>query len=130
MSGFHMLLPESHRDRYQEFCQRLSALEALVSQSERDRSAFKSAALDIQKFFQTQISSLDLEKLEADVAQRSYAVQVEMDKQLKLLNMDVMFLQAARRATTGDQRVQQVKERLKTLITYCQGLLTMRRAEG
>ncbi|MGV0024552.1 heterocyst frequency control protein PatD [Phormidesmis priestleyi] len=123
------MLPGSHRDRYQEFFQHLQALEELVSQPECDRSVLKSEILNIQNFFQTQISSLDLEALEMDVAQRSYAVQVEMDKQLKFLNMDVMFLQTARRSTTTDQRVQHIKERLRTLTSYCQGLLTMRRAE-
>lgn len=129
MSESERMLPESHRDRYQAFSQRLLALEELVSQPECDCAALKSEALDIQKFFQTQISSLDLDVLEMDVGQRSSAVQVEMDKQLRLLNLDVMFLQTARRSTTQDQRMQQIKERLKILINYCQGLLTMRRAE-
>ncbi|WP_446875968.1 heterocyst frequency control protein PatD [Phormidesmis sp. 146-33] len=129
VSNLESMLPALHRDRYQEFSHALQALEALVNQPECDGAILKSEVLDIQKFFQTQISSLDLEALDVDVSQRSYAVQVEMDKQLRLLNMDVMFLQTARRSTTHDQRVQQIKERLKTLISYCQGLLTMRRAE-
>ena len=119
ISGFYDMLPESHCQRYQEFQQRLERFQALASQSDLQRSMLKLEALAVQKFFQDQVRSLDLEELEAAAAHRSHTYQVEMDKQLRLLNMDVMFLQTARQSATGVQRLRQVSDRVSTLIRYC-----------
>jgi hypothetical protein len=117
------MLPELHRQRYQEFQQFLEQLQTLISQPEFDRATLKSNIPVLQNFFQEQIKSLGLEALEAKEAHRSQSYQVEMDKQLRLLIMDGMFLQAARQSATSQQRLEQVSDRLKTLISYCQALL-------
>lgn len=117
------MLPERHRQPYRTFQQLLASLEERVSQSGHDRLTLKPEILQLQIFFQDEIKALNLEELEAKAAQRSQSLQVEMDKQLRLLNMDAMFLQTAKQSTTGGQRRNQIRDRLKTLSQYCEALL-------
>jgi hypothetical protein len=119
-----VMLPQSHRQQYQEFQQILQQLEKFVDQPICDRAALKSKIPEAQQFFQKQIKSLDIEALESEMAYRSRSLQVEMDKQLRLLNMEVMFLQTARQLTTSQHRLGQIKERLRTLGEYCEVMLS------
>lgn len=117
------MLPEIYRQRYQDFRQILERLQTLISQPEFDRAILKADALTVQQFFQDQVRSLDLEALDPTVEQRSHSFHVEMNKQLRLLAMDVMFLQTAKQSATSQQRLGQVSDRITTLIRYCDALL-------
>ncbi|NJR50575.1 MAG: heterocyst frequency control protein PatD [Leptolyngbyaceae cyanobacterium CSU_1_3] len=118
------MLPQSHSQQYQEFQQILQQLEQFVDRPTCDRAVLKSKILETQEFFHKQIKSLDIEALEAEMAYRSRSLQVEMDKQLRLLNMEVMFLQTARQLATSQHRLSQIKERLRTLGEYCGVMLS------
>ncbi len=118
-----MMLPESHRQRYQSFWQILERLQTLISQPEFDRSTLKAEALTVQQFFQDQVRSLDLEALDPTVGQRSHSFHVEINKQLRLLAIDAMSLQTAKQSATSQQRLGQVSDRVSTLIRYCDALL-------
>ena len=117
------MLPEIYRQRYQEFRQILERLQTLISQPEFDHLTLKTDALTVQQFFQDQVRSLDLEAIDAMAGQRSHSFHVEINKQLRLLAMDVMFLQTAKQSTTSQQRLGQVRDRVSTLIRYCNALL-------
>ncbi|MCY7321515.1 MAG: heterocyst frequency control protein PatD [Phormidesmis sp. CAN_BIN36] len=117
------MLPEIYRQRYQDFRQILERLQTLISQSEFDRLTLKAEALTVQQFFQDQVRSLDLEALDANLGQRSYSFHVEINKQLRLLAIDVMSLQTAKQSATSQQRLEQVSDRVSTLIRYCDALL-------
>ncbi|MEH2246030.1 heterocyst frequency control protein PatD [Nostoc sp.] len=54
---------------------------------------------------------------------RVQSYQTEMSKQLRLLEIDVMFLQGARQASTAQTRLQTISDRLTTLIQYCDAIL-------
>jgi hypothetical protein len=54
---------------------------------------------------------------------KSQSITTEMNKNLRLLNTDVMFLQAARQGQTVEQRISQVGDRLNCLLQYCQFVL-------
>ena len=117
------MLPENYCQRYQEFRQTLERLQVLTSQPEFDRSTLKADTLTVQKFFQDQVRSLNLEALDAIAEQRSHSFHVEINKQLRLLAIDVMFLQTAKQSATSQQRLEQVSDRVSTLIRYCDALL-------
>jgi hypothetical protein len=51
------------------------------------------------------------------------AIHVEINKQLRLLNTDVLFLRSAKQAVTQDQRLQQMRDRLTLLARYCEMIL-------
>ncbi len=52
-----------------------------------------------------------------------HAIQVEINKQLRLLNTDSLFLRSAKQAITQAQRLQQMRDRLTLLERYCEMIL-------
>lgn len=117
------MLPEIHSRRYQDFQQILERLRSLISQPNCNKALLKAEISLAQQFFQDQVRSLNLDELDATVEQRSRSFHVEINKQLRLLATDVMFLQAAKQAATSQQRLEQVDDRVNTLIRYCDALL-------
>jgi hypothetical protein len=62
----------------------------------------------------------------APVAEDDWRIQsykTEISKQLRLLEVDVMFLQGARQPATAQTRLNVIGDRLNTLIQYCDAIL-------
>ena len=115
------MLP-THQQRYQEFKQALEQLKAKVAETVLKQTDWLAEFLLVQQFFQQQIVNFSPDSLaEREPRVRSY--QTEMSKQLRLLGVDLTFLQAARQPDTIHQRQRQISERLTTLIKYCDALL-------
>lgn len=118
------MLPEMHRQRYSEFQRSLHQLKATVTQPQPDGAALKAAWQNLHQFFQSHIIPLGAEDLANPmIEQRVQSYQTEMSKQLRLMGMDVMFLQAARQTATFQQRQVQISDRLTMLSGYCDVLL-------
>jgi hypothetical protein len=118
------MLPQVYQQRYQEFQQALEQLRSQVSQAQIDGVTLRTGFLHLQQFFQLQIAPLD-DDLDPVEVQRVRSYNTEIHKQLRLLGMDVSFLQAARQSITAQQRQRQMGDRLETLIGYCQALLVI-----
>lgn len=73
----------------------------------------------LQTQFQQQVLTLDTSRLEGAIP----SLHTEMAKQLRLLNMDLMFLQTARQPETARQRTEQMGDRLRLLMRYCDAVL-------
>ena len=69
----------------------------------------------IQAFFQTKIVNTDLE-----ITPQNLSLQVEIDKQLKMIGVDLTMLQTSRSLTTWQKRHQQTSDRFILLQRYCQ----------
>jgi hypothetical protein len=69
----------------------------------------------IQKKFQMQIVNSN-----SEITPQNLSLQVEIDKQLKMLGMDLSMLQTSRSQMTWQKRHQQASDRLKLLERYCQ----------
>ncbi|MDX2231225.1 MAG: heterocyst frequency control protein PatD [Leptolyngbyaceae cyanobacterium bins.349] len=117
------MLPSSHSQVYREFKLDLEELKDTLSQDTVDRSHLKSSVAKLQDFFQNQILTLDGNGLDPTLEHQVQSFQVEIDKQLKLLGMDGLFLQAAKQAATATQRINQASDRLTLLLRYCDLLL-------
>ncbi|UBF26142.1 heterocyst frequency control protein PatD [Kovacikia minuta CCNUW1] len=117
------MLPLLHRECYEAFKQTLEQASTAVVQTNSDGSDLKRMVTELQQFFQERILSLNANELNPEIEQRVQSYQVEINKQLRLLGMDVLFLQAARQATTSEQRRSQVSDRLMILIRYCEAML-------
>lgn len=76
----------------------------------------------VQQLFQ-QILNLPWDELDPPMAAPAQAINIEINKQLRLLNMDLMFLSSARQAVTATQRQQQLLDRLTLLLRYCEAIL-------
>ncbi|BAU41375.1 heterocyst frequency control protein PatD [Leptolyngbya sp. O-77] len=77
----------------------------------------------LQTQFQQQILTLDLSGLDGTIAAQVSALHTEMAKQLRLLSMDLLFLQTARQPETTRQRTEQMGDRLRLLMRYCDAVL-------
>jgi hypothetical protein len=124
-----MMLSGLFHEFYQEFYHALQQLQAIATQAHPDRPALQAAFLEAQQLFQLRIMALDLEGLPVTAQSQVQSYQTEINKQLRLLGMDVMFLQAARQSTTAQQRQAQMIDRIKTLLRYCDALLKPDQAE-
>jgi len=117
------MLPLMHQQRYERFQEALEQLRLAAVQPNSDSVSLESDVAELQLLFQDQILGLSIADLPLDVEQRVQSYQVEMNKQLRLLGMDVMFLRAARQAVTREQRRNQMNDRIGILIRYCEALL-------
>ena len=117
------MLPNIHYQCYLKFKQALEQLQQTVAGTHLDALRLRQGFQTAQQFFQQQVVSLDAGDLEPDSEARVLSYQTEMSKQLRLLGLDVIFLQAARQPETALCRQQQMSDRLKTLIGYCDALL-------
>ncbi len=116
-------LPLAHQQHYEAFNQTLQQVQQMAVSSDVNTAILRSEVTALQRYFHDRLLSLSIDTFSATTQQWVQSYQVEMDKQLRLLGMDVLFLQAARQATTALQRQQQVCDRLVTLQRYCEALL-------
>ncbi|MBD1936697.1 heterocyst frequency control protein PatD [Microcoleus sp. FACHB-68] len=118
------MLPEIHRQHYQRLYELLERLRQIaLPETIPDRATLSKALPEVWQFFQEKILSLPADELDRQTASRVQSYQIEMHKQLKLLDTDVMFLQASRQPATIQQRQAQLGDRIKTLMGYCEAVL-------
>jgi len=117
------MLPNIHRHCYLNFSEVLQQLQ--MADTPIDTSKLHQRFLEAQQFFQQQILGLDASDLDPDTESRVRSYQTEISKQLRLLGMDVMLLQAARQQETATARQLQLSDRLKTLQSYCEAILQL-----
>lgn len=117
------MLPTAHRPSYEAFQHTLLQVQALLSRANPDVRAVQEAFLEAQQLFQIQIVSLDWALLDSESVTRVQSVHTEINKQLRMLGMDVVFLQTARQSLTVQKRQAQMGDRLTLLLNYCEMLL-------
>ena len=116
------MLPPSHCDRIQEFVNVLKQLHPTVNSAPHNQEdiSLSSTFQEVKKFFQEQIVSLTDDNLDSDDAYRMRSYLTEIHRLMRLLQMDMMFLQASRNPVTEKQRQSGMSDRIKTLIDYCE----------
>lgn len=103
-----------YRQHYEEIRDMVCQLQAIAARR-LDVAEFEAVFLKVE-----QIDSLADEDLEIKV--QSY--QTEINKQLRLLKIDLMFLKSARQPATSEQRWNVMGDRLHLLMVYCEALLS------
>jgi hypothetical protein len=74
--------------------------------------------------FQAVFSQVPTREADSEaIAESVRAYQIEINKQMRLLELDLMFLKTARQTTTIEQRWQMMGDRLRLLAVYCDALL-------
>lgn len=116
------MLPQFYRDRYQEFSSSLVHLQQTVSDPNLVATLGQNFQ-QVQQLFNDKILSLDNDNLDPAIMSRLLSVLTELNKQMRLLGIDVIFLQASRQSATTQQRLVQIRSRIETLISYCNALL-------
>lgn len=103
---------------YQQFQQLLRQFQRQLTDPVTAHAEVRSHLAQLQQMFQAQIVPLTEVEDEA-ISTQLQSIQIEINKQLRLLETDAIFLQAARQPTTVQQRKQQMNYRLETLLQYC-----------
>ncbi len=67
--------------------------------------------------------SLDNSELSPHTASQAQSYLTEMHKQLRLLDVDIKFLQVSRNSQTTQTRLASIQDRLKALRGYCLNIL-------
>ena len=104
-------------DKYQELATFLDEFRANVTAGKLNLQELKQNLAQLQEFFGQQIVPL------VDANSREQSYKTEINKQLRLLEVDMMFLQGAKQLTTLQARLKTIEERLNTLIRYCQAII-------
>ncbi|SRR5579883_1029063 len=117
------ILPLRYQQHYVVFQQAVAICERIAAPLDINRDDLRSQLTALQQYFHDQVLGLPLDDLSPEMQQWIQSYHVEMDKQLRLLGVDILFLQAARQTTTATQRQQQVRDRLHTLRRYCEAVL-------
>lgn len=105
-------------DKYQALVNLLEQLRTDVSNLQVSTSELKERIIVLQRFFGKEIVPLV-----ADANSREQSYHTEMSKQLRLLELDVMFLQGARQTSTTQTRLKTISDRLSILMQYCYGVM-------
>ena len=108
-----------NKQKYRAFQTLLQQLHTDISSNLLNASELRQNMASLQSFFRTDIVPLTTQY----PTEQSY--QTEMSKQLRLLQIDIMFFQGARQASTIKDRIDALCERLTTLIGYCDAILKM-----
>ncbi|MCC5657381.1 heterocyst frequency control protein PatD [Nostoc sp. XA010] len=106
-----------NREKYLALVTLLEQLRSDAATTQIVSPELRQRVASLQQFFREQIVPL------ADENSRVQSYQTEISKQLRLLAIDVMFLQGARQASTAQTRLQTISDRLTTLIQYCDAIL-------
>ncbi|WP_414587073.1 heterocyst frequency control protein PatD [Scytonema sp. PCC 10023] len=110
------------REKYNALNILLKQLHSDVTATKVDAPQLRQSVTSLQQFFQQQIVPLVNDTDSIDEG-RLQSYQTEISKQLRLLEIDVIFLQGARQASTARHRLDAIGDRLTTLIEYSNAIL-------
>ncbi|WP_353929990.1 heterocyst frequency control protein PatD [Okeanomitos corallinicola TIOX110] len=102
---------------YQKFVTLLELLSDDISENLLDAPGLRQSLIELKQYFVKEIASL------TDLNSRQQSYHTEMSKQLRLLELDITFLQGAKKPETIQTRVNNIKERLNTLVSFCQAMI-------
>ncbi|MEA5618338.1 heterocyst frequency control protein PatD [Cronbergia sp. UHCC 0137] len=102
-----------NHEKYQALANLLTQLRADVTSNLLDVREIRQRLSLLQEFFVQEVVPLS----ELDSRELSY--RTEISKQLRLLEVDVMFLQGAKQLATVQGRMRAIEERLGILMGYC-----------
>jgi hypothetical protein len=120
-------------DKYRVFASFLEEFRSDATNTQINANQLRQRLASLKQLFVQQIVPLteadspEREVRESASSERNLAkeqsYQTEMSKQLRLLEIDVMFFQGARQVSTAQARLQTISDRLTTLIRYCDAIL-------
>ena len=112
-----------NRQKYHSIATLLQQLRDYTTTTELNAPGLRLRVASLQQMFQQQIVPLADEDTQIPHNSREQSYQTEMSKQLRLLELDVMFFQGARQPATAQARLQTISDRLTTLMQYCEAIL-------
>ena len=109
---------------YQKFADLLEDLRNYTTTAEFSAPELQQQFLSLREFYQQQILSLAAPETDnQQLLGKMNSYRTEISKQLRLLEIDLMFLRGARQNTTIQVRLRAISDRLQTLIGYCHAIM-------
>jgi hypothetical protein len=112
-----------HLQAYQKFHQALLDCREILTLSPIDVVRMQQSVAQMQQLAGKLHNELGLEGLPAATAHGVEAFQVEINKQLQLLKVDLLFLRTAKQGETIAQRLVQIEGRFDLLEKYCEAVM-------
>ena len=106
-----------------QFQQSLKRLQTDVESVSVAPQALLPQLQEIQQIFEHQIMTLNPEELNPTILPIWQSYLTEIHKQMRLLAIDLRFLQGSRQRMTAQTRRTQMGDRLATLVGYCDAIL-------
>ncbi|WP_247650118.1 heterocyst frequency control protein PatD [Cylindrospermopsis raciborskii] len=106
--------------KYQKYQELKTLVELLLSDVNKAHvydPTWKSLLGQISGFFAREIAVF------TDLGSRQQSYQTEISKQIRLLEVDMIFLQGAKQTLTIKSRLESIQQRAETLTRYCQTIL-------
>ena len=103
---------------YQEFQSLLGEFQNQVNIATKD--VLKDSWQNLQDFCQQKIFILTDNGLDESVVQQWRSLQTEIQREFRLLNTDILFLGASRKAQTKEVRLQSIRDRITRLTQFSQ----------
>lgn len=119
------MLSALHHQSYLEFKLALQELQATATATDLQPHVLRDHFQDVQQLFQSRIACLSADDLAPEDVSRWQSLQTEIYKQMRLLETALMLLQASRSSATSISRSSTVRDRIHTLIQYCEALLQL-----
>lgn len=116
------MLPISHQQSYTELTTALENLKAAIAGSNREPKVIEDCDRKVQQVYQDRIVTLTTESIDEAIASRWQSLQTEINRSLRLLQTDMIFLKASRQSQTTQQRLSACLTRIDQLMKYCQEL--------
>ena len=118
------MLSEEHRREYQEFRLLVEQFQNLATQENLDRVGLLNSSKEMMEFFSDRLVPLGNAELNPAGGSPLQSYITEIHKQLRLVGMDVTFLQASKSEGNTQMRKEAISDRLQTIIDYCSTLLS------
>jgi chromosome segregation ATPase len=109
---------------YQEFQDSLLQMKEHLASERCDLSTLDTHLTQLKTILQQQIQPLLDQEWHPHLLQRLQSYQVEIDKQLRLAKLDLLFVRSAQSGPTRQQRLLHLQERLDKLEQYCTAILS------
>jgi hypothetical protein len=107
-------------DQYQIFQTAVAKLaKDLTPATEPSPLDLKHQLTSLQATFRETVARIDLTDIPPPANHRLQSLQVEITKELRLLQVDLLFLQTAKQPETVAHRQRQMQNRFGTLLRYC-----------
>jgi hypothetical protein len=119
------MLPVSHHQSSEALLETLADLKKAVQSFTVEPSCVQAKYRKVQQVYQDRLVPLTTEAIENAIAPRWQSLQTEINRSLRLLQTDVIFLQASRQKATTEQRSMACLTRIEQLMGYCQELFKL-----
>ncbi len=105
--------------------QHLTKLQGLLDDRPINKQSLLQVSQQLAALWQTELVHWEGQGLSSEQYGRWRSLHTEIHRELRLLNVDLLFLQSSRSLAGVQQKQQQIGDRLRKLLQYCDLILNL-----